>query len=161
MTHGAVIMSGYDIPETDLPGEDEATLAEDARRILTARLAAAEPPQLRLPGKYGEEKVRLPQTAVRMLMRILDGMATGNTMMLVPVDSELTTQQAAHMLNVSRPTLIQLLSDGKIAFRKVGTHRRVRCADVIAYKHATDRERSESPMRNAMHRTELNREHIH
>jgi excisionase family DNA binding protein len=154
-------MSGYDIPETDLPGEDEATLAEEASRILTARMAAAEPPQLRLPGKYGEEKVRLPQTAVKMLMRILDGMASGNAMMLVPVDSELTTQQAAHMLNVSRPTLIQLLSDGKIAFRKVGTHRRVRCADVIEYKRLTDRERIESVARDGMHRTELSREHIH
>jgi len=151
---------------SDLPGDEEAMLAQEACRILTARLAVADPPHLRLPGKYAEEKVRLPEAAVRMLMRILDEMAKGNEMMLVPVQAELTTQEAAHMLNISRPTLIQLLSDGKIAFRKVGTHRRVRCADLIAYKRGADKERFENSARqnsanHAGFEPELSREHVH
>lgn len=132
------------VDESVFEEDEETLLAREASRILSARMSAPEPPQLRLPGKYGEEKIRLPNRAARMLLRILSEMARGNQLMLVPVRSELTTQEAADLLHVSRPSLIQLLEDGRIPHRKVGTHRRVLLEDIEAYKLSIEAERRAS-----------------
>jgi excisionase family DNA binding protein len=88
-----------------------------------------------------EETVGLPAAAVRVLVRVLEEMAQGNAINIVPVHAELTTQEAADMLNISRPSLIQLLDEGRIEFRKVGTHRRVRFESLLAYKRKADSDR--------------------
>ena len=83
----------------------------------------------------------LPARAVRLLLDLLDQMAAGNAVTVTSVPAELTTQQAADLLNVSRPFLIRQLEDGKLPFRKVGTHRRILHIDLMAYKKQEDQAR--------------------
>ena len=124
-----------------LPSEEDTLLAKETGRVLASRMPVDDPLQMRVLGTVGEETVRVPASAVRMLVRILEEMAKGNAVTLIPVHAELTTQEAADMLNISRPSLIQLLKEGKIDFRKVGTHRRVRFEALMAYKRKADADR--------------------
>jgi excisionase family DNA binding protein len=81
-----------------------------------------------------QETVRVPLTAVKLLQRILSQMAQGNAVTITPIKNEITTQEAADVLNVSRPYLIGLLENKTIASRKVGTHRRVPLKALLEYK---------------------------
>ena len=83
----------------------------------------------------------LPAPDARRIATFLEAMAAGRGVTLMPENAELTTVQAAEVLNVSRPFLIKLLDEGAIPHRKVGKHRRIRMEDVMAYKAAIDRER--------------------
>ena len=123
-----------------LPSEAEAILAKESSRVLASRAQTADPLHLRMLDDPAGT-VRLPASAVRMLIHILEEMARGNAVTLIPVHAELTTQEAADMLNISRPSLIQILDEGKIEFRRVGTHRRVRFEALIAYKRRADADR--------------------
>jgi excisionase family DNA binding protein len=80
-----------------------------------------------------------------MLLEIPVSMAAGRGVTIVPENAELTTVEAAGVLNVSRPFVIELLDEKKIPFRKVGKHRRIRMADVMAFKAAIDSERQSVP----------------
>src|SRR6266550_9504269 len=120
--------------------EAEATLAKETSRVLALRLSD-DPMRLRIMDGPSPKTVTLPAAAVRLLVRILEEMARGNAVTVIPVHAELTTQEAADMLNISRPSLIQLLDEGKIEFRRVGTHRRVRFEGLMAYKRRADADR--------------------
>jgi excisionase family DNA binding protein len=129
------------LPPTTLPTESDATLAQETCRLLAPRVRSSAPLSFRFLDASEEETLRIPAPAVKMLVRILEEMALGNAVTLTPIHAELTTQEAADMLNISRPSLIQLLDDGKIEYRKIGTHRRIRFERVMAYKRAADAER--------------------
>ena len=86
----------------------------------------------------------IPVTAFRLLNSILTEMAKGNAVTLIPIHAELTTQQAADILKVSRPFLIEQLEKGNIPFRKIGTHRRVMFKDLMEFKRTMDHNRLEA-----------------
>jgi excisionase family DNA binding protein len=119
---------------TALPSEADA--AKETSRVLASHLRNGDPVKVRIVGDPSRETVALPASAVRLLVRVLDEMARGNAATLIPVHAELTTQE--EMLNISRPSLIQLLDEGKIEYRRVGTHRRVRFESLMKYKRQAD-----------------------
>ncbi len=90
------------------------------------------------------DELILPGHVVQILLNVLSEMSRGNAVSLIPIHQELSTQEAASLLNVSRPFLVGLLERNEIPFRKVGAHRRVLFRDVMAYKDAIDRKREQS-----------------
>ena len=117
------------------PTEEESALAKESSRQLAHYLGAKDGLRLQIIENGGTgEALDLPAPALRLLLHILTEMAQGNSVRLTPIQAELTTQQAAEILNVSRPFLVKLLDEGTIPCRKVGTHRRVLFSDLMAYK---------------------------
>lgn len=118
-----------------LPTDQEIALAKEGSRELSMVIETKEEVQ-EITVRHGESEqiVRLPSAAVQLLMDILVNIGQGNAVQVVPVHAELTTQEAADLLMVSRPYLIKLLDEGKISYRKVGTHRRVQYGALLAFK---------------------------
>lgn len=125
--------------------EAEAVIARKAADRLRAVAEANESIRITVDGK-GDDKiiVPLPARAVALIYEVLEAMANRTPMSLIPHEAELTTQQAADYLNVSRPHLIRQLEAGKIQYRKVGSHRRVRFADLIRYENACREEQKKA-----------------
>jgi len=96
----------------------------------------------KLVSPHGDE-VEIPASAFHALQLVADGMAKGLTMMLVPQGKELTTQQAADILHVSRPHVIKLLEQGEMPHQFVGTHRRIKIEDLLAYRAKRNARRRE------------------
>jgi excisionase family DNA binding protein len=123
------------------PSEEDIELARRSGQRLAPLARRDRPLTLRVCDSDHKDTIELPPGAVKLLMAILEDMASGHAVTIVPVNAELTTQQAANFLNVSRPFLIKLLEDKKLPFRRVGTHRKVRFDDVLRYKEDIDRKR--------------------
>jgi excisionase family DNA binding protein len=100
--------------------------------------------KLSLRGSNGEsDELVLPGHVLQILLDVLSEISQGNAISLIPYHQEISTQDAANLLNVSRPFLVRLLEEGEIPFRKVGAHRRVKLQDVLTYKETTDHQRRE------------------
>ena len=129
--------------ESVIPSKKEIALARKSSRILSnVSLRKNTSIEIMLEeAKKQPQNITLPLSAFKLLLTILTEMAEGNTVTLVPMLAELTTQEAANFLNVSRPFLIQLLESKKIPFRKVGTRRKILFQDLMAYKTKTDEAR--------------------
>lgn len=115
-----------------IPTENDARLARDSSRLLAACIGRG--PTARLRVIDGDGEIEVPVSALRMLVDILANMAEGNAVSIVPIHAELTTQQAADFLGVSRPHFIGLLEHGDLPHHKVGTHRRVFFHDLMQYQ---------------------------
>ena len=117
-----------------LPTDHDAEAAKAAVELLRG-VQTGEGTVVHLrPGRGEDVEVTLPPEAVRVLVRVLAHMANGDAVTILPVHAEMTTQEVADFLNVSRPHVVKLLEQGDIPFRKVGTHRRVLLADVMEYQ---------------------------
>jgi excisionase family DNA binding protein len=124
----------------NLPVEREVKAAIEGQRALSAFLTTAfETQRIQIFDEQNEaHSVELPTSALRLLSDILAALAQGNAVKVVPIHAELTTQEAADLLNVSRPHMIKLLESGEISYHKTGKHRRVRFADLMEYKTRRD-----------------------
>jgi excisionase family DNA binding protein len=89
----------------------------------------------------GGDRVTIPPGVLRLLARVAREMAEGNGVAVVPVHHELTTHETAALLHVSRPHLIRMLDAGRLPFRKVGSHRRIRFDDVMALRAQEEAQR--------------------
>ena len=127
--------------ETALPVEREVAAAVASQRALAAFLSTQfETQRIQIfDAKNEAHQVELPTSALRLLVDVLSELAEGNAVKVVPIHAELTTQEAADMLNVSRPHLVKLLESGALAFHKAGKHRRIRFVDLMAFKTEQDR----------------------
>lgn len=130
-------------PSPALPTDEEARLARESGRLLAAFVGKGKAARLKVI--IGKDEIAVPVVALRLLVDVLAQMAEGNAVTIVPIHAELTTQEAADFLNVSRPHFVELLEHNEIPFRKVGTHRRVLFKDLLAY-----RERSVVARREAL-----------
>ncbi|MEZ4240518.1 MAG: helix-turn-helix domain-containing protein [Myxococcota bacterium] len=125
----------------EIPSDETTRVAGEAVRAFSAA-GGRRPTLVEVVAEGdGSTRVTVPVEAFELLMEVLAHLANGHGVTVMPVKAELTTQQAADLLNVSRPFLIKLLDGGELPFRKVGTHRRVRVEDVVAYKELDDTRR--------------------
>lgn len=139
-------MSSFTVDEVT-PAQADATIAHQALPHIKAYLAkhqGDETVRLVVDDEHGDEVLEVPRGAVELLARILAHMAAGESVSILPSHAELTTQQAADLLNVSRPFLIGLLEAGEIDYRTVGKHRRVRADSLRTYIREDDLRRRQA-----------------
>lgn len=127
--------------EVITPSKTDVAQARRVGRMLASHLGRKGKFRLALKSEGSSEELVLPPSALRLLVRVLAEMGEGNAVTLTPLKAELTTQQAADLLNVSRPHLVKLLDEGALPGRKVGSHRRVLLEDLLAYKRDIEAKR--------------------
>ena len=127
-----------------LPSKADSALAEKSSRKLSSYISLEKNLAILVKEGKKQAEVEIPAQALCLLVDILAQMGEGNAVTLVTIHQELSTQEAADLLNVSRPYLVSLLEEGKIYFRKVGTKRRILAKDVLAFKAREDEARFQS-----------------
>ncbi len=133
------------IPSPVSPTPSESAMAGDSSRQLASLLSGrdGEAVRIAIEEKPGEV-ISIPLSALRLLADILTEMSKGNAVTFIPIHAELTTQQAADFLNVSRPFVVKLIEEKKLPCRKVGTHRRVLFEDLLDFKRKNNADRAKT-----------------
>ncbi len=116
------------------PSKLDQMIASESYDALLSAIAQLNSEQPEIEIEETNERIKIPKSALKLLGDILKAMAQGKLVSLVPIATEVTTQAAAEFLGCSRPHLVKLLEDGKIAFTKVGKHRRIKFDDIMRYK---------------------------
>lgn len=124
------------------PTELEIRQASEAARVIATALSAEGLP-FSVKRNGDRTEIDLPPAIGQLMLDVLTHVARGEMITLVPYGAELTTKEAADLLNVSRPFLVSLLNAGKIGFHKVGSHRRLKAHDVLEYRAQRDAERDQ------------------
>lgn len=132
--------SAYPLP----PTEEEVKLAQESSQILAVYTDAEKPQIIIQTDEMNSQAIAIPESAFSMLVDILGQMAQGNAVRLVSLPPELTTQEAANILEVSHPYLVELLESGEIPSQIVETKRQVRYEDVLHYKNQIDEKRRQT-----------------
>lgn len=128
-----------------MPSEIEIENADNLRKIMSTLINDEGPTNVKLALEKGEQvDVTLTPAIAETFLQVLRLISSRRGFRVMPVDTQLTTQQAADLLNVSRPFLIKLLEEGELNHTKVGRHRRVRAEDLFAYKAKRDATRSDA-----------------
>lgn len=126
-----------------LPSAEEVALAKVGSQELSAVLESSGDIQhFEVVGKDGEtHSVQLPSSAVQLMIEVLTQLGQGNSVNITPIHAELTTQEAADLLNMSRPTFIKLLDEGALPHTRSGNRRKIAFVDVMSYKQLLDEKR--------------------
>ena len=127
-----------------LPSADDRQIANQLRRILASQKAGEAKLHIPDPKTRNPVEITLTPAMSDLFLELLRHIGSGDAVTLVPIHQMLTTQQAADLLNMSRPYLIRLIEKGDIPHSMVGRHRRLKAEDVFAYKAARDKIRSKA-----------------
>jgi excisionase family DNA binding protein len=130
-----------DIDEIKRPTKEEQEVALASYKSLAATLEGLRSKNAEIEIKVAGKKIRIPLSALKLLVKILKVTSQGKPISIVPLAAEMTTQSAAEALGCSRPHVIKLLESGAIPFTKVGRHRRIKFEDIITYKSKMKAER--------------------
>lgn len=125
-------------PQDNKLAHTAATAREALRKINRVLSDTSTDKDVNVVVEQSDDVIRVPREVATVLREILVNSAAGRSVGVIPMRAELTTQQAANLLNVSRPHVIKLMNEGILPGHKVGTHRRIYAADVQAYKHQRD-----------------------
>jgi excisionase family DNA binding protein len=121
--------------KTKKPTKEEQRIAIESYNALDAVLENLHSPNTEIIVEETQEKIEIPVSALKLLVKILKATGEGKPISIVPIETEMTTQVAAELLGCSRPHFVKLLESGKISFVKIGKHRRVMMEDVVNYKN--------------------------
>ncbi|WP_430386405.1 helix-turn-helix domain-containing protein [Blastomonas fulva] len=127
-----------------LPSAEDRQIANQLRQILAAHKAGEAHLQVFDPATKKPVDITLTLAMSDLFIQLLRYIGSGDAVTLLPIQQMLTTQQAADLLDVSRPYLIKLIEKGDIAHSMVGRHRRVKAEDLFAFKSARDKARAEA-----------------
>jgi excisionase family DNA binding protein len=138
---GVQIMTAVPGRPAQLPSDDEIQQAKEASRQLVRLLPEGRQPLRLVTDDNRHEMIAIPPGALRLLVDVLTQLGQGNAVTVLPQKAELTTQEVADYLNVSRPYVVGLIESGKLPARKVGTRRRVSFADLLRFDEEDGRVR--------------------
>lgn len=135
-------MTAKNFIEEFIPSKEDTKLAKEAVTTLAQTIGRGNKTKSEILFHVAkkEQRAAIPQGILELVMFLLNETALGHSVTLIPSHKDLTTQEAADLLNVSRPFVVKLLEEGKIPFRKIGAHRRIRFVDLMKYKQISETE---------------------